>query len=86
MSSIPFATTKKNSIGWLFDKVDNFDADFFDISPRVAEAMNPRQRLLLEGGWEPIEDSTAGVSRGSGRRVRPGPRGPPWRRRCRRRG
>ncbi|QVI25382.1 hypothetical protein KHQ06_36760 [Nocardia tengchongensis] len=72
-------------MGWLFDKVDNFDADFFGISPRVAEAMNPRQRRLLEGGRETIEDA-AGVSRGSGRRVRPGPRAPPWRRRCRRRG
>ncbi|MFG1675374.1 SDR family NAD(P)-dependent oxidoreductase [Micromonospora sp. NPDC049282] len=33
----------------------DFDAEFFDISPREALAMDPQQRLLLETSWEAIE-------------------------------
>ena len=32
-----------------------FDARFFDISPREALAMDPQQRLLLETTWEALE-------------------------------
>ncbi|MBB4689011.1 type I polyketide synthase [Amycolatopsis jiangsuensis] len=32
-----------------------FDADFFEISPREAAAMDPQQRLLLETSWEAFE-------------------------------
>ena len=32
-----------------------FDADFFEISPREAAAMDPQQRLLLEVSWEAFE-------------------------------
>jgi acyl transferase domain-containing protein/acyl carrier protein len=42
--------------GFLHDAGD-FDADFFDISPRDAIAMDPQQRLLLEVCWEAIEDA-----------------------------
>jgi acyl transferase domain-containing protein len=41
----------------LIDAVDQFDADFFAISPREAESMDPQQRLLLEVVWEAIESS-----------------------------
>ncbi|MFD4628499.1 beta-ketoacyl synthase N-terminal-like domain-containing protein [Streptomyces sp. NPDC058284] len=40
--------------GFLYDAAD-FDAEFFDISPREALAVDPQQRLLLECAWEAFE-------------------------------
>ncbi|OBG61119.1 MULTISPECIES: type I polyketide synthase [unclassified Mycobacterium] len=37
--------------------VAEFDADFFNLSPREACAMDPRQRLALELAWEAFEDA-----------------------------
>jgi len=37
--------------------VAEFDADFFNVSPREACAMDPRQRLALELTWELLEDA-----------------------------
>ncbi|MDH2430901.1 SDR family NAD(P)-dependent oxidoreductase, partial [Sphaerisporangium sp. TRM90804] len=33
----------------------DFDADFFDVSPREAVEMDPQQRLALEVSWEAVE-------------------------------
>jgi pimaricinolide synthase PimS1 len=34
-----------------------FDADFFDMSPREAVATDPQQRLMLEVSWEAVEQA-----------------------------
>ncbi|WP_255955357.1 type I polyketide synthase [Streptomyces odontomachi] len=43
--------------GGLLERIDAFDADFFGISPREAVQMDPQQRLMLELGWEALEDA-----------------------------
>jgi len=47
--------------GWLAG-VGEFDAPFFDISPREAQSMDPRQRLLLQESWKALEDAGYGAS------------------------
>jgi phthiocerol/phenolphthiocerol synthesis type-I polyketide synthase A len=46
---------------------DEFDAEFFGLSPREAVAMDPQQRLVLEVAWEALEHAgiTASVIRSS---------------------
>ncbi|MGV0771746.1 SDR family NAD(P)-dependent oxidoreductase [Mycobacterium syngnathidarum] len=41
--------------GAFLSEATEFDARFFDISPREAIAMDPNQRALLETSWEAIE-------------------------------
>ena len=46
--------------GFLNQPIDQFDADFFGLSPREVAQMDPQQRLLLELAWEALEN--AGIS------------------------
>lgn len=41
----------------LLEEIDRFDPLFFNISPREAEEMDPRQRLFLLEAWKALEDA-----------------------------
>lgn len=43
--------------GGFIDDMDKFDSLFFNISPREAGWMDPRQRLFLQTVWSVLEDS-----------------------------
>ncbi|GAA0835806.1 hypothetical protein GCM10008915_22900 [Bifidobacterium pullorum subsp. gallinarum] len=43
--------------------VGEFDPLFFEISPRDAELMDPRQRLLLQEAWNALEDAGYGTKK-----------------------
>ncbi|MFH9863062.1 beta-ketoacyl synthase N-terminal-like domain-containing protein, partial [Streptomyces sp. NPDC017202] len=43
--------------GAFLDHVDEFDAAFFGISPREAVETDPQQRVVLELGWEVLENA-----------------------------
>lgn len=43
--------------GPVLQAVDQFDADFFEITPRQAELTDPQQRLFLECVWEALENA-----------------------------
>jgi acyl transferase domain-containing protein len=41
----------------ILPKANTFDADFFGINPKLAEVMDPQQRLFLEISWEALEQA-----------------------------
>ena len=44
--------------GVVLDGFDEFDAEFFGLSPKEAAIMDPQHRQFLECTWEALEDST----------------------------
>ncbi|WP_262121886.1 type I polyketide synthase, partial [Serratia ficaria] len=41
----------------LLESINDFDGDFFNISPREAQKMHPKQKLLLELVWDALENA-----------------------------
>nr|WPS70483.1 PKS [Kitasatospora cystarginea] len=61
---------KTNSVwGGFVDDIDCFDADFFKISPREAQSMDPQQRMALELSWHALEDAGYRADRIAGSRT-----------------
>ncbi|WP_159397267.1 SDR family NAD(P)-dependent oxidoreductase [Sorangium cellulosum] len=56
--------------GGFLDGVDRFDAQFFMVTPREAQILDPQERLFLETAWHAVED--AGYTRASLRGARVG--------------
>lgn len=53
------AAILKNTTPWgtFLDNLPAFDAEFFGVSPREAELMDPQQRLAVEVSWEALENA-----------------------------
>ena len=47
-------TTRKGSF---MQDIEGFDAEFFQITPREAEYIDPQQRIMLEMAWEALCDA-----------------------------
>lgn len=41
--------------GGFLDRIDLFDAPFFNISPKEAQYIDPQQRMVLETAWQALE-------------------------------
>ncbi|MBA2654799.1 MAG: AMP-binding protein [Gammaproteobacteria bacterium] len=54
----------ETSVGWggFIDNIQAFDANFFNISPREAEIIDPQQRIFLQTVWQTIEDAGYSIS------------------------
>ncbi len=46
-----------NPYGGFINDVDQFDADFFNLTPREARLIDPQHRLLMETAWEAFEQA-----------------------------
>ncbi|MEE4583077.1 SDR family NAD(P)-dependent oxidoreductase [Streptomyces sp. DSM 41602] len=55
--------------GAFLDRPADFDAGFFGLSPREAPFVDPQQRLVLELGWEALEDARVVPGKVSGSRL-----------------
>ena len=49
--------TEKRYKGGFLSSIQDFDAKFFNISPKEATYMDPQQRLIMEAAWHAFEDA-----------------------------
>lgn len=47
----------------IIEDISKFDAEFFSISPREAETMDPQHRIFLECCWEALENAGYGAAK-----------------------
>ncbi|MCX5042238.1 polyketide synthase Pks13 [Aldersonia sp. NBC_00410] len=66
---IAAAVEKANTRGGYLDDVKGFDAEFFAMSPREVEWVDPQQRLALELTWEALEHARIPASELKGKPV-----------------
>jgi len=52
--------------GGFLDRIEQFDANLFNIAPREAHSIDPQQRLLLETAWQALEDAQIPADRLAG--------------------
>ncbi len=55
--------------GGFVQGIDEFDAEFFRISPKESELMDPQQRIMLQLSWQCIEDAGYAASDLAGSRT-----------------
>jgi len=67
----PLTEVNKSSSKWggFMKEVDKFDPQFFGISVKEAQMMDPQQRIFLQTVWKAVEDSGQKVSDLSGTRT-----------------
>jgi acyl transferase domain-containing protein/NAD(P)-dependent dehydrogenase (short-subunit alcohol dehydrogenase family)/acyl carrier protein/ubiquinone/menaquinone biosynthesis C-methylase UbiE len=63
-----FGPDFKWKCGWL-PGVSEFDPLFFEISPKEAETIDPKQRLLLQETWRALEDAGYGAAKLSAAKI-----------------
>lgn len=57
MQEPPFDGARLITAAGLLDGIEDFDADFFGISNREADILDPQQRVFLECAWEALENA-----------------------------
>jgi len=55
--------------GGFLNEVDTFDNQFFGVLPKVAQSMDPQQRIMLEMTWSCLEDAGIPPSQLRGKKV-----------------
>ncbi|MCY4587225.1 MAG: SDR family NAD(P)-dependent oxidoreductase [Bryobacterales bacterium] len=67
----PDAAVKSEAcrFGGFIDGIDQFDAEFFRISPVEADLLDPQQRMMLETSWQALEDAGVDPERLKGSRT-----------------